>query len=119
VVKWLFISALASIAIGGALGLWSFLAFDRMLKSVYEINQERWTNAGKPIGFLWVPKEAKDCLVQSSLARAKLYALVTSCGYDNLAFGDRGSLYGASLFMRLSFLSAVVSIILCVIFIFF
>ena len=58
------------IGFGIPLLIYSFLMFDRVVKTEYESNREAWELDGKPYGYLW---KAPECTYfRSSWARNRL-----------------------------------------------
>ncbi|MFC5457198.1 hypothetical protein [Prosthecobacter fluviatilis] len=50
-----FVSAFASLFVGGVFTVLSFVAFDRLLRQVWAESEDEWMKLGKPCGFFWVP----------------------------------------------------------------
>lgn len=64
-----------------AIMIFTFLAFrkcDQIIRKIYNESKELWQRLGKPLGFIWVPKEASTFSFKSNYSRSNLYTLLAS-----------------------------------------
>ena len=47
----------------------SFIAFDILLKKIYNNAHDVWKSLNEPCGFFWIPKECKAHIVKHALSR--------------------------------------------------